>query len=984
MSPVINTINVLQQGTGQSYLPKQSVIEIEVNFSTTGNVPANFLVELSLDNGSSWHTATLHAAANGLNVVPPSIFGQSMILIDVAQTWTNLSLTPGNYGSAKVRLTATASSLNSTPFVSAQTCTIKSTLPVVTFLSMTNWIGQQQAFNAPVTLNATDDTGGGQVAISDFTHLARWSLNASDVGPGTSLPFNAYATTEDVNVANGNTGPITIYFRVYDQYYNASALASVQTNLQLTSPSNCIVKITGTQNNQDYTGVTINSDGTFTPNRAVTVNVACTSTTVGIPLSFQILSSSNVEQRANIGVNYSLIPINAQQTLYLTTNPSNPTADNFNADATCTISVTFSDAAGNSTTVNQTIRLNTRVYQTTFKPLRHASGAYTPKLHYISSGGVDTSIPQQMILANNPIRTWPDIFYPATHAYPVDVNGNLDTNFIRADSNLINMIPTAQYDPVIITLGTGNVVTPVLDSEGRPITTNWTRDGSKNYLNMESSLAGSPNYWVIDNTGYADFPLAFEFFDLDTGLYGPPFNPQAPYKGDVLMVYNATVAGCLQLVTGANGSPTWALANSTLLVPIFAFTGTGANIVDLMTGQTVNATSQGQFISSTIVNTPKVLLMLFSDANGTASGFRLNSSINHDRIWTNYDVDETNGQIWVHLNELISDTQTRGAADNTVKRMYYDYVTNGVTFNLESGNVTFANPQAHAKVTADYSYYASLTPQSNVFLSSMDDFVDYNDVAVSVVPSGFVTCTAAQKLSLWETAGYGRMVSGFAWDKDRGIVTITPSGIGPSGNVPYNQRMTSDYFYHTYQRITSDQYGDLVFHDKVLVADLIPNFPDYTWADVKIVNEGNTTLEDLQLTFVPRGYDTDGDGNVTLTGNNVVDQVLDINRPWDIQLGTKDETYTKMAMAINTAYIWPRQCPRLGGDGNAGTSGAGAIFSTWANKVFGNVSARQTVFGRAVWILGGSSGSGYPSAITAGQKRCSIEAQGKYYSSFVL
>jgi hypothetical protein len=55
------------------------------------------------------------------------------------------------------------------------------------------------------------------------------------------------------------------------------------------------------------------------------------------------------------------------------------------------------------------------------------------------------------------------------------------------------------------------------------------------------------------------------------------------------------------------------------------------------------------------------------------------------------------------------------------------------------------------------------------------------------------------------------------------------------------------------------------------------SYKDFAAVDLKIVNEGNNTLLNGTLQFLARGY---------VTSSNVVDAVLDMNRPWDVQKGS--------------------------------------------------------------------------------------------------
>src|SRR5690606_9375337 len=116
---------------------------------------------------------------------------------------------------------------------------------------------------------------------------------------------------------------------------------------------------------------------------------------------------------------------NLIQTGKVTLNKADPAQDDYDKDASVTIHVRFTDAAGNTTDVSRNIRLNTRVYQTSQKPLWPADSTYQPILKYVSSGGAEVLVPRTQILADQVVRAWPDIHYPETHGYPIDANTGL-------------------------------------------------------------------------------------------------------------------------------------------------------------------------------------------------------------------------------------------------------------------------------------------------------------------------------------------------------------------------------------------------------------------------------------------------------------------------------------------------------------------------------------------------------------------------------
>jgi hypothetical protein len=976
MQPVISAITTIRQGQGEYYLPKESVIEVWPTFTSTSSHACNFLVEISKDGGSTWANAVMHSYGLGQNLVP----GAVMLVVDIRKTWNATGWTEATYTNlVKIRLTATdtVTSEVSSTFTSAA-ITVKASRPSLAGSpTIAAYIGLSQVYAAPYTIDGKDKDASESIVNLPLTptnlHSLRNSTNVADLDFGSSAQFYAYSDTPTYAFATTDTdGPYTIYVRIYDQFFNASDLYNMTTYLQRTPPGNTVVKLVGTNGNSDYTGITVNADGSFTPNRNVTLNVGATSNNPTIPLYFKILDTSTVELTSNVGVVYPLTSLNATQVLALTTNRSAPSGNNFNTDVVATIAIEFSDDAGNKVQTSKTIRFNTRIYKSAQKPMRPQSSTYAEVLKYINTSGFEVTVPQTLILNTEVTRAWPDIFFPASHGYPLDVNGNLDVALVTTDPNLKNGLPTDMYDPIILD-GT-NVV---YDSDGRPMISAWTQDGSKNYGDQESQDSANLRYWVLDNTGNGDFQVEFGFFDLDMTIFGPPRNPQAPYPGDVLVMYDATAPGCLSLVT-TNGVSHWVLSDATKLVELAAYTGSGTNVVNLKTGQPVGASAKGEFLTDLIQNIPKVAFILYTDDSGTASGFQIKAAKGHDKIYRNYDVDTVHGEIWAHMHESVANSGLRGAADTTIKRLYYDYLPTGIDIGFSDSTITFNTaPPSGATIKADWSYYTSLNWAVRTFLAANDDHVAFYPSPVYAAPSGSIIPTPSGKTHLYEVDGYGRYIQHFTWDQDRGLVEFS------SGYVPVGRRVVSDYYHHTLLRLNSDGFGDLVFHDKVLVPDLTPYFPDYTWADVKIVNEGNAEVAGFQVKFVPRGHDTNGDGNATFTGSNVVDQVLDINRPWDIQVGTKDETFDKMAMNIQPHYLFPRICPRTGGTGTNATAGATAILGTWKNRVYGTVAARSKAFGRVVWVLGGSGGSSYP-AISAGKKRTSLEASGTYYASLII
>jgi len=283
---------------------------------------------------------------------------------------------------------------------------------------------------------------------------------------------------------------------------------------------------------------------------------------------------------------------------------------------------------------------------------------YRHMLYEITAGGNEVPIPRTLPISGSTQRAWGDTFFPTAHAYPMDSFGNI------LEANAIAMAGKSNSTNDAVALTTDKTAV-YYDDKGRPTTVGWTMDGTKNYTSMLSSRVDNMVYWVIDNSQHGDYRLEFEWFDLNANIYGPPFNPQAPYKGDVLVIYDGTATGALTSTDDpATGGKKYAINNSQLLTEIAAYTGTGSNVINLTNGQRVGANSQGGFTTDYIRGVPVIVIVLYSDAAGNASGFKLKSSPPYQMTWPNYDVDEINGELWVHKHSSLGTAP--GAADMTV------------------------------------------------------------------------------------------------------------------------------------------------------------------------------------------------------------------------------------------------------------------------------------------------------------------------------
>ena len=978
MAIAVSSVSVVQ-GTG-GYV-KDSVLEVAYTISGDAGHTYDMVVELKLTTAKpTWFTGYLYPTEPHTDIkqslVPAGSSKKALVRVPLSLASSSVAL--ANYTNellVRVKARDHATGEESAWAETTVPANLKAKVPVVSDARMPQYIGGAGVIAPFIKYSAVPFTltgNNGVTPTSGDPIKYRMSRNLADLTDGIVGGFQDWTASGTItfNDTDAN-GPVTMYVKAYDSFYNSSAafvfthdgVADHLPHLHKDVPERPKLRVVGTTGSEYYTGISIDAAGHFTPNRTATVFVSASSP---LAMKFKILSTSNTEPAVNIGSDIDYSAVNSTQSVKLTTRSSGFDADNYNCDAATTVSVEIWDVAGNKVPLTATIRLNTRIYKAAHAPLRPQDAMYRHMLREVTSGGSEQPIPESPDKNDAYFRTWPDIFYPTTHSYPVDQWGEFD----EANAKLLNGTSNSDHDAVVMNAGA-----VVYDEQGRPKTTGWTF--TKQYSSMLSSRRGTETYWVIDNAGYGDYQLEFEWFDLDSNAYGPPYNPIAPKSGDVLVIYQPLPGALQENEDPSTGRKSYTLVDSTKLQEIAIYTGSGANVLNLTTGMRVGSNSEGGFKTDFLRNIPQVVLVLYTDASGNASGFKLKSSAKHQETWLNYHIDETLGEIWIHKHA--SQAPAPGMAETTTKKLIYDYLDQSIDIDLETGTVKFQSDPG-GTVTADYTYYSG-TAGVTQFLATGDDLVEYNSPNVYVLPAGEDALTDTIRGKVYEIDGYGRVTAGVAWDTDTGMLAFNDLS-----TVPVNLRIVAEYYHHTYQRLTNDGMGDLTFRDPVVVADETPQYPDYTFADIKLVNEGDAMLEDGYMKFVGRGYDTansDGvilepDGDAYKDNDSIKDQVLDIDRPWDIQKGTKDETYDRMACAFSADYIWDRSCPKSGGSDASNKSATGIL--SWKNKSFGDLAARGKLFGRVVWVLGGTSGNSYPTKTTSGRKRASLEIEGKYYT----
>jgi hypothetical protein len=913
-NPVINNLSAVMTSFNSG-----PVVDLEFNLQHTDgldcDVATNGFQYAMATDLNTWFDCTAHAS------LPTTDF-QSFVSSPGRLTelrWSVKTDLASNDEQVKIRVKVTDTSAGDSAYVETTLLSIKTTDPTASF-------------------TLSDYTNTTSVSFSVSSANAPSHYRTAEADDFASVSWIAFSGTAQHTFDNNTEETKSIYLELRDQYFNVSTSESDSILYHITPPEELVVRINGTVPGiYDYTGVTLTDD--YPTSRAVSLDVFATDL-----LDIEIYIDGPVEDSADVR---AWIDLKTPIALELTGSD-----ENYDADAT--ITVQFRDAAQNTSSVNKTTRLNTKVFQASNQLLREISTDYSPQVLKVTSSGNTTVVAKTKIVSDQFVRGWSEIFYPTTHDYPRGSDGLIDEAVAISMNNASN----ATYGAVQITDGE-----VVYDSQDRPVSVDWVTDGTKTYLSLESSSSANLKYWTVDNTAYGNIDLEFEYFHIDANSFGPPYNNLSPYVGDCLVVYDASDPAALNESASSSGEITYTINDSSALVELYAYTGEGTRVVNLTTGFSANADSNGSFSVPTITTTKKIVLMLYSDASSEKSGFKLKGSDKHSKNFNNWDIDASNGLLWLH-------EYPTGASHGNDVRMVYDYNDTDISIDHDAGEVTFAADPSGV-VSADYTFfidnqYKLADDYSRLFILSNDDLVDYEDLFLYTAPSGVIS-----KIEIYEH-GYptpitpsGKVTQNFTIDKDRGTIEFKDGTVDHADPLAYvpSGKMVCDYNHHSYLRLSNDGYGTLTFRDETLVADDTPLFPDYTWSDVKLVNEGDAILEDGKLKFLARGYDTDGD--------SVIDQVLDVNRPWDIQNGSAPETYDKVAMEASESYSFPSSITR---------TEAASILANWKDQVFGfDVYPRTSMYGRIAYILGGTSETGYPST-TVGEKVFSCELEGRYYS----
>ena len=773
-------------------------------------------------------------------------------------------------------------------------------------------------------------------------------------------------------------------------------------------PNSIVFNVIGSSGSEYYTGMYKDENGHFIATNKILVNVYAKDN-LNLPLEYKLYLGNSYDEvewkkfdYPNDESTYYNIPF------YLDSESNYGVFDN---NYSASVNLVFRNDAGlTSSVITKNIFFNTTILKTDYMNLREISNSYKPLIEYYNGDEYVAINELENFDVAIPKRSWNEIFYPETHAFPIDSNGNIDVaeaikikdgnaNF---DAVKTETITSKDEDGKEIT-----VTKIVYDDEQRPITI-WNDYGNtkiyrglqsnqKTY-NSETGETEGLSYWIIDNTGYTDFQLEFEHFHLDQTSH-IQINDLSPFTGDCLVVYDASAEGATSEYIDRFGRTSYKLVDSTKLKMLSAYSGDGVNAVRLYSEDesligSLNATSNGAFITEKFNSTSRICLIFYSDGAGEKSGFKIKASPARESDWINWEIDNKRGEVWLHKidtellegNSFNTLTTQAGYCPDDV-RMSYEYSETSFDIDYENGAIRFyEKPQGQVWGTFSHYNYSvetgpykevngKLEPITNTFVLADDDLVDYKELSIYasyVDENGKVQINKSNIYDFTDDSN-GKIITNTITYKDSGLIKF-------ENNLPPKNIIFADYHCHSYYRLTDDGYGNLYFYDDVIVPDKTENYPDFTYVDLKVVNEGEATLRNGKIKFTFRGIAT-GSNATTITS------VLNPDRPWDIQSGTPEETFDQVGGVVSANYNFPVMnfANALAiYEGKVDLDSTTSLTGGKTEINFGmNLDMKQNIYLRVVWTMfkGGNEDSPqYITPSTAGEKCFSGEIEGSFYT----
>ena len=781
-----------------------------------------------------------------------------------------------------------------------------------------------------------------------------------------------------------------LYFSLGDSDNSHSTKPELITiSIYKSKPSKLSFLLTGSSGHSEYTGWYV-KNGRFFPSEYISVSFSAES---DIDMTYSIggmVKTAISDESLRNNVTYRLLMKIAPYSTTGSTPLLSPLGTSGKLSSIpIRLDFTVKDEAGNVSSLdNQKIMWIPQLYRTRHLNLREPGVSYS---HQLSSQ--NSIILEREVDRTKYSRSWNEIWYPSTHGSPVNADGSINAQkALQMAKNGATSAEMEMYDMLAVSNDT-----LAKDTDGRYLQDVSKWDRTKTYPSHENSRLVNDTYqqyWIIDNSGNEDFQLEFEIFDFSSHITTYPENLCARCSGDSVSVFDASDPECVYAnpVVDGYGRKHWVLKDSTKLNHLFTLRGSGFDssnkpvLVDCDFADTLESTGNG-FMCPPITTCSRICIAPFTDYgtedDSKASGFKLKAGPRHYAESINYEYSNDMGEFWVHQN-----FNGNWVVPSTIT-LVYDYYAAKASIDVNNGSASFSsrmtNPLLGTFSNYLYLYKPSMvgyglqsgyphqyfsryntgynTSESNcimTFATTQDDLEDYS------AKSFFVSYSSDKpiKSETYERNTASNDSSGkftaFSMDNDTGILTVNANYVTPPRG-----RLFADYYYHTFYRLTSDGYGDLYFYGNgILVpASTTSAYTDWAYVDLKIVNEGSNTLNDGMLTFLARGYITKG---------SVVDTVLDMNRPWDVQEGTTAETVNRTGAVYATSFS------DLVSRYPANRSQAFSARSS-QTLAFGTIEPKQTIFVRVFWCIAQNAAGTAWVDTTRGSKTYSGELSGSYF-----
>lgn len=832
---------------------------------------------------------------------------------------------------------------------------------------------------------------GYALSTNDLKISGTGSANLSIASGKIKNEGNDYFSQERNGAEQENGQEHDIYFSLSDVDGNTTVPKKVTMKVYQIKPSKLSLVVTGSSGSQNYTGYYV-KHGRMFPSELVSVAFSAES---NLDMTYRVYGDVKKEFSGDLVSRVSYKHIMKLDSHSASEYGKNPLLYPLGTGTklgrtTMLVHLDVTDEAGNTDTLTRNIMWMPQLYRLRHLNLREPSSSdYSHKM-----SSQNSSIPQRVIDTNNYTRSWNEIWYPETHGSPTSGDGSVNHDEALEFAKNPTSELLEKYDPLAL-LDSGEALAK--DTDGRYLQDIGKWDRTKVYPAKENSRLVNntyQKYWIIDNSGNPDLQLEFEIFDFSSSITKFPENLNARTSGDSLSVFDASDPDCVYSnpVVDEYGRKHWVLKDSTKLSHLFTLKGSGFDktnnkpaIIDSDIGDQLEDTGNG-FTCPAILQCSRICIVPFTDygteTESRASGFKLKAGKMRYKEYENYECIEETGEVWVHVR------MNNSWVVPSNLEMMYDYYESKIDIDSDSGVASFTSRQVYPVLgtfsnylylykkderdsnvsVAGYphSYFSAQNTGKNeqslncikTFATLQDDLQDYSSKAFYVSYIG----TEPVKNQIYDpnvvTNDSSGKLTAYSMDNDTGILTV-------NSTTPPRGRLFADYYYHTFYRLTSDGYGDLYFYGNgILVpASATSSYTDWTYVDLKIVNEGGNTLNDGMLTFLARGYITKG---------SVVDTVLDQNRPWDVQEGTTAETVNRTGAGYSTSFS------NLDAKYPANRAKA---FEVRANQTlsFGTIEPKQTIFVRVFWCIAQNAAGTAWIDCSRGNKCYSGELSGTYF-----